>query len=456
VRWQLPRPGPSRVVAGTTVVALATGATGWLIGAQVQSPADAAAAHRPPPASLVTVAVERRALTASVTAQGTVGYGAPRQLSLSGTVAGEDGQAGDAQLITKAPTAGRTLREGDVLLEVSGRPVFVFTGTVPMYRTLRRSSSGDDVRQLRGAMRRLLPARNLAADGPFNDNLTAAVQAWYAKRGYQATGPTPEQRAQLRQLEQAATEVGTGSNETETGAGVRAGAGEPRAGGGGGQALADAKADLAAFRKTYGVSVASGEILFLPKLPTRIDTVTAKAGAEASGPIGTVADPRLVIKGEVPEEDADLLKKGMAATLSLTGEGSFGATLTGVGGAVAASKAAQADSAQAGTEGETEQELTGTAIRLEPKRPKQLARYAGQAFKIVIRVGSTGEAVLAVPLAAVFTSAAGDARLSVQTRTGETREVPITTGLSTGGYVQVTAEEGSRLTAGDRAVVGTD
>ena len=50
-----PRPGPPRVVAVTTAVAVATGALGWFVGAQVQSPADAAAGHRAPTASLVTV-----------------------------------------------------------------------------------------------------------------------------------------------------------------------------------------------------------------------------------------------------------------------------------------------------------------------------------------------------------------------------------------------------------------
>jgi hypothetical protein len=166
MRWHMPRPGPTRVVSATAVVAVVMGGAGWLIGAQVQSPADAAADHRAPPASLVTVPIEQRSLTATVTAQGTISYGAPRALTLSGSVAGDsdsDGESAAQQLVTKAPTAGRTLHEGDVLLEVSGRPVFVFTGSVPMYRTLVRGSTGDDVQQLRTAMRRLKPARHLAA-----------------------------------------------------------------------------------------------------------------------------------------------------------------------------------------------------------------------------------------------------------------------------------------------------
>ena len=452
---RLPRPGPSRAVAVTTVVALAMGATGWLIGAQVQSPADAAAAHRAPTASLITVAVERRALTATVTAQGTLSYGAPRQLALSGVVAGEDGQPAQTQLITKAPTAGSTLREGGVLLEVSGRPVFVFTGTVPMYRTVRRGSTGDDVHQLRLAMRRLMPSRNLSSTGPFNDSLIGAVKAWYVKKGYLATGPSTEQRNQLRQLQQAVQAAKSGSGSSAAGDSEAGGTAE--AGAGGGQALADAKADLAAFRKTYGVSVASGEILFVPKLPTRVDTVTVKAGAAAGGPIGTVADPVLVINGDVGDDDADLLRKGMAATLSSDSGGSFGATLTGVGVGVApvTTKKDDAQADDSDTDSAATGEADGTPIRLKPKNPKKLAQYAGQAFKITIKVGSTGKAVLAVPVAAVFTSADGNARLTVQVASGQTRDVPIKTGLSTDGYVQVTAEKGGQVQAGDRVVVGT-
>jgi hypothetical protein len=79
-----------------------------------------------------------------------------------------------------------------VLLEVSGRPVFVLTGKVPMYRTLTRGSSGDDVDQLRSALRRLRPGSGLAATGVIKDSVLDAVRAWYTARGYQAQGPTAD------------------------------------------------------------------------------------------------------------------------------------------------------------------------------------------------------------------------------------------------------------------------
>ncbi|GAA2903201.1 hypothetical protein Acy02nite_86590 [Actinoplanes cyaneus] len=432
MKLALPRSGPSRIVAVISAAALVTGAIGWLVGTQVRSPADAAAGHRPPPASLITVAVEQRALTATVNAQGTLQYGTPQPVTLTGSVAVGEGDPAAAPLITKAPTANRTLRAGDMLLEVSGRPVFVLPGKVPMYRTLTRGSAGDDVRQLRAALRLLLPDRNISSSGAIDDNVLNAVKAWYDKRGYQAAGPTPAQRTQLRQLEQAA--------ETARAAG--------------GTALADARTALSDYRKTYGTSIASGEILFLPKLPVRLVTVTAKTGAPASGVIGTVADPTLVVNGTVTPDDAGLLKVGMAATLQHPAGDQFPAKLTALG-AAAAPAPEQPTGQVAGGQETAAPSVSGIPIQLAPAKPGSVAAFTGQAFKVVIKVGGTGQAVLSVPVAAVFTSADGQARVSVQDASGAVRDVPVRAGLSTGGFVQITPEAAGSVVAGDRVVVGT-
>ncbi|WP_127501620.1 hypothetical protein [Actinoplanes solisilvae] len=403
------RSGPQRVVALTTAVALGTGGVGWLVGQQVRSPADAAADHRPPPASLVTVPVTQRVLTATVTTQGTVAYNAPQPVTLNGTVAAAE--AGAVPLVTKAPAGNRTLREGDVLLEVSGRPVFVLTGKVPMYRTLTKGSTGDDARQLRAALRRLMPKRRVASSGPLDGRTLEAVRAWYDDQGYKAAEPTAEQRAQLRQLEQAAAVAGPGQ--------------------------ADARADLAAFRTTYGVSIASGEIIFLPRLPVRLTTVSLKAGAPASGVIGMVADPTLVVTGAVSPDDVDLVKTGMTATLQSPGGDRFTAVLSRIGGAT------------------TTGDLQGVPVRLTPREPAELAAYVGQALKVSITVGGTGHAVLTVPVAAVFTASDGQARVTVEDRPGTVRDVAVEPGLSTGGFVQVTPAAPGELRVGARVVVGS-
>ncbi len=68
--------------------------------------------------------------------------------------------------------------------------------------------------------------------------------------------------------------------------------------------------------------------------------------------------------------------------------------------------------------------LAGTPIRLRPRAPGKLARFAGQSLKITIKVGGTGHAVLSVPVAAVYAASDGQARVSVQDGTGTVRDVP--------------------------------
>jgi hypothetical protein len=462
VRFPWPRSGPPRVVAATAVIAVATGAAGWLVGAQVKSPADAAAEHRAPPASRITAPVEQRTLTATVTTQGTVSYGAPQPVTLTGAVSAGAGDPAAPALITKAPTANRTLQEGDVLMEVSGRPVYVLVGKVPMYRTLTRSSAGDDVVQVRAALRRLMPKSGVAAKGALDAKALKAVEGWYTKSGYQAAGPGVAQRAQLRELERA-VDAAKGSGTGAGGAAKAGGKPADKPVGDGGRALADARSDLAEFQKTYGTSIASGEIIFLPRLPVRLTTVSVKAGAPASGAVGTVADPTLIINGDVANEDAGLIKVGMTATMEHATGAKFAATLSKLGADAAPAPSANngppgADAASAdkpkGDDAPAAPSVVGTPIQLKPQDPGKLAPFAEQSLKITIKVGDTGHDVLAVPVAALSTASNGQARLTVQDAAGAVHDVPVDAGLTTEGYVQVTPNPADALHAGDRVVVG--
>ncbi|WP_067136257.1 peptidoglycan-binding protein [Microtetraspora malaysiensis] len=184
-------------------VVLAVAGTGWGVGTLLRSPADEAAARKPPKPSLVTVAVERRTLVATVVVSGTLEYGSPYPVSLAGVVGGSEA----AQRATRAPRRG-TLAEGAVMMEVNGRPVFVFAGTVPMHRSIVSGAKGADVRQLQKALRRL--GYRAPATGVFDQATIAAVSRFYAKRGYEAQQPTLElrqRRDDLRRAVRAAQEV---------------------------------------------------------------------------------------------------------------------------------------------------------------------------------------------------------------------------------------------------------
>ncbi|MER7504571.1 peptidoglycan-binding protein [Nonomuraea pusilla] len=184
-------------------VVLVVAGTGWGVGTLLRSPADEAAARKPPRPSLVTVAVERRKLVATVVVSGTLEYGSPYPVSLAGVVGGSE----TAQRATRAPRRG-TLAEGEVLMEVNGRPVFVFSGTVPMHRSIVSGAKGADVQQLQKALRRL--GYRAPATGVFDQATIAAVSRFYAKRGYEAQQPTLElrqRRDELRRAVRAAQEV---------------------------------------------------------------------------------------------------------------------------------------------------------------------------------------------------------------------------------------------------------
>src|SRR5207248_3157627 len=102
-----------------------------------------------------------------------------------------------SRILTTAPSKGAQLNEGDVAMNTSGRPVFVVQGERPAYRDLTAGVSGDDVRQLQGALNRLGFSHG-AVNGTYDQGTASAVAAWYLKAGYAAQGMTDEQIAALR------------------------------------------------------------------------------------------------------------------------------------------------------------------------------------------------------------------------------------------------------------------
>jgi len=186
-------------------VALASAAAGVLVGTRIKSPADEAAERRPPAASRITVPVERRVLSSSLVLSGEVRYNEPTPIRLGGSVGVEEGET---QVITAVPEIGQLVQEGDLLFEVTSRPVFVLQGDLPMYRRLASGSQGPDVLQLETALDRLgfSPGQ---IDNVFDEATAAAVSEFYTQSGYEAEGPSRSQRDELRTARQAVTDAET-------------------------------------------------------------------------------------------------------------------------------------------------------------------------------------------------------------------------------------------------------
>lgn len=179
------------MVAAALGLVVGAGAIGWVAGTQITSPAEAAANAKPPTPSLITAAVDQRVLSADIIARGSIDFSDPVALSLSGAI----GEAGSTAIVTMVPEVGTELKEGSVALEVSGRPVLLLQGELPVYRDLRPGSKGDDVLQLEQALERM--GFLSGADDTWSDATGAGIQALYATAGYTANATSKTDQAAL-------------------------------------------------------------------------------------------------------------------------------------------------------------------------------------------------------------------------------------------------------------------
>ncbi|MER7363699.1 peptidoglycan-binding protein [Nonomuraea wenchangensis] len=205
--------------------------------------------------------------------------------------------------------------------------------------------------------------------------------------------------------------------------------------------VAGARADVAAaeemlaeYARTYGVSIPPGEVVFLPKLPARVQKVAVKPGRPVEGEVATVTSSAFAVTGSVEAAEAELLRPGMKATVELDSGRTYQARLSAVG-------------EQAGRPGGEEPPEGSQAVLLAPTGRAGLR--AGVAVTVRVTVGATEDPVLVVPVAAVITSADGRARVRVEYATDRTRDVEVRTGLTADGNVEV----GGALKEGDRVVV---
>lgn len=76
----------------------------------------------------------------------------------------------------------------------------------------------------------------------------------------------------------------------------------------------------------------------------------------------------------------------------------------------------------------------------------------GATVRVRFELLDTAEAVLVVPISALFTAADGDVAVVVVDQNGDQRQVPITMGLSSGGFVQI-IPEGDQVREGDHVLV---
>ncbi len=171
------------VVVATAVI---SASIAWVLGRRIESPAEAAAGAEAPAPSLITVPVESRELSSRVVVRGTVQSSEETAIEVLTAALGNP-------VVTGLPKSeDDQLTEGEVAIEITGRPVIVLEGTLPTYRSMAPSSEGPDVRQLEEALNRLGYDPG-DVDEKYTASTAAAVSALYESLGYRANSPAEEE-----------------------------------------------------------------------------------------------------------------------------------------------------------------------------------------------------------------------------------------------------------------------
>lgn len=479
------------VIAAVAVVSLVAGIA---LSRFIISPAEAASNAAAPEGGLITVPVEYRELSNDVTIRGSANYADSVEVSI------ETGEIGGPAVVTgQVPEVGAELGAASVALEITGRPVIVLPGDLPVYRTLRVGVSGPDVLQLKQALQSLGINPGNVSSNLFDAATAAGVAALYATVGYPApsspegttenissanegvasaqaalnqanidlqkakAGPSQVDIIEQGNLVAAAQRavddacVAPSSNECldATGALTLAQAVsaqvlapkdvtvEAANVASANRALTSAKQLLAEAQQGALTYLPSSEVLYLESLPRRVDDVSVKRGSIITESVMRVSGAALVVSASAAESDANLLAVGGEAVITMPDDSEITATITEI-----APHKADSGSADSGR----------YDVLFEPQEltTEQLQLLQGSSVKITIAVGATAGEVLAVPLAALTAGAGGESRVEVVDPDGDGTEtilVEVTTGLAAAGYVEIEAVSGS-LKEGDLVVVG--
>jgi hypothetical protein len=352
-------PGIRWLVAGIVLAALTAG------GAVVVQRHRAAGAPKPgATTAAATAKLERRDLSTTTSLPGTIGYGAARPLSghLDATV-------------TWLPAAGATIKRGRALYRADDRPVPLFVGNLPLYRTIAGANLvGRDVRIIA-------------------DNLTAL--------GY-PIGHQPS----------TGTRVAQGSTTpAKTSVLVRDGDGVLTTG------LIDA---VKRWQADVGLpvtgQVAVGDVEVQPAA-VRVDAVSVQPGAPANGPLMSVTATAKVITVPADLDAAASIERGDRVTAVLPDERTVKAHVLSVGHSLAP---ADPDSGPP--------KLT---VTVTVDDPKALAELDSADVKVNF-AGQTVKGALAAPIEALVALTEGG--YAVQ---GPAGLVAVHTGMFADGWVQI-------------------
>lgn len=489
------------IIAVTAVVSLGAGLG---LSRIIVSPSEAVANAAPPDTGEITVAVERKELANDIVMRGDGLYEDPVEVTL------ETGDIGGPAVVTgQVPEEGATIDAGSVILEITGRPVILLSGELPVYRTLRAGVSGPDVEQLKAALVSLGIDPGNPGSNTYDAATAAAVRELYARIGYPAPAAGEAAEAALDAAQEAVRaadeQVAAAQLELNTAA-----AGIPASE----RIQLDGAVTFAQLqvqeRDDYCITAPPGDALCTASAKAELKTqydVAVAARNEALAAVSTSAQRSALASAQRARTDAaeDLAKAELEVLTPLpASEVVFlsatprrvdavgvrrGSTVTGavmsvsgatlqIAGNVATSDAdliaegspvtitlpdgedvtgtVQSVGEQLDTDESTEPDPDRKRVVVVPDEltEEQRLQLQGSNVRVRIPVSSTDGEVLAVPIAALTAGPGGESRVEVLDDDGTSRLVTVRLGLAAGGFVEVEGIDGA-LAEGDRVVVGT-
>ncbi|MFB8026067.1 MULTISPECIES: hypothetical protein [unclassified Streptomyces] len=398
-----------RILLVATAGATILSGSGLAASTFIKSPQQVAAEKAAPAADVLTARVEKRILTENVVTRG--------QVAVSQKIKVKPLEPFNAEAVRSVITRVKVkpkgeVKEGNVLMEISGRPLFAFKGTFPMYRNLAPGCTGEDVLQLQKGLR--AQGFEVAADeaGTYGPGTASAVDRYYRHIGYST---------------------------------VSAAADEP----GDGEPTGGAEVPTAGSGASGGPIVPASELFFISSFPARVDTLTAAVGAETADELLTVSAGELIVRGTISPQQAGLVRSGQRVQILSEATGS--AVPGTVSSVAAASESAEGPPADGAT-ADAPAPVAEPGLSIKPATPLP-AGLAGQEVLLTIEAATSGKAVLVVPESAITSQVNARTVVTVLDRAGERRRVEVRTGMTGDGYVEVTPVNGT-LPVASQVVIG--
>ena len=455
--------GPKLValIAGVAVASLLVGVAAMQF---IVSPAELAARTKAPKPGPITAAIESIEIENTVITRGEITYADEVEAAIDASASAE------RPVITgHVPEVGTILKQGNIALEVAGRPVIVMPGVLPAYRSLAIGMRGPDVIQLKKALTSMGFAPGDAANDTYDGDTAAAVGALYQQVGFDPAAGGEEARDALKGAERAVRDANVAVAQAEQAlaeakkAKVPSTIAEEAALESAWEALGDAQEALVSAQQAVQPTLPSSEVLFLDQLPRRVDSVSVKRGDILSGSPMTVSGATLTVTGTVSAQDAALLKKDQKAYYPGPDGKDLEAKVIAItppakGGGSTGSDGDEGEQGKAG--GDTAASGGRFTVVFSPGEltSAQIEALRGTNVRLRIPVASTDGEVLAVPIAALSAGSGGEDRVEILT--GETKGdepvtevVKVTAGLAADGYVEITSTD-DRIKQGAKVVVG--